>query len=134
MVKALGHSTRLGVLLLAAVTAIALAATEPAAPAGTSTAQPALRILDTMPLTLRGLRFRPLEKVKVTATTRSGVTVVTVRATRQGTFAARFPRVVVTRCLDELAVKAVGARGSRAGVTLSQPQCDPGGSATPATR
>lgn len=129
MVNPTRHSVP-AVILLLAVTAMAAI---PARAAPVTVTRPALRIVDTMPLTLRGLGFRSLEKVKVVASTRAATTTLVVRADRHGRFVARFPRVVVTRCLDELVVKAVGSRGSRAGFTLTQPQCEPVRSTTPAT-
>lgn len=129
MVKPRRHSLLTAFFLLAAASVTAI----PAGAAPVTAGRPALRIVDTMPLMLHGLRFRPLENVKVAASTRAGTTTRVVRADRQGRFAARFPRIVVTRCLEELVVKAVGSRGSRAGFTLTQPQCEPARSTTPAT-
>ena len=74
------------------------------------------------PLTVRGLRFRAGERVRLSV---SGVAAVTrwTRATRAGTLAVRFDGVTATRC-DLIRVVAIGGNGSRAGLKLlPSPAC-----------
>jgi hypothetical protein len=76
-----------------------------------STLPPALRLVDPDPLTIRGVRFYPSERVRVTVSGEvSGFRAV--RASQRGTFVARF-RLTTDRCTYIL-VRARGLRGSRA--------------------
>jgi hypothetical protein len=81
-----------------------------------------LAIADRDPLTIRGARFAPNEKVKLLVSgqvqrTRS------IRAGSRGGFRAVF-RVVLGRC-DALVVQALGNRGNRAHVDVTQAACAP---------
>ena len=81
-----------------------------------------LVIDDREPLTIRGTRFATNEKVKLLV---SGPRQLTrsVRADERGGFTTRF-RFALGRC-DALVVQAVGIRGSRAQVDVTQTACAP---------
>jgi hypothetical protein len=89
-----------------------------------SAATPALRVEGTQPFVVRGVAFRPLERVALTAMTPLGPKRVLVRATRLGRFAATF-RVGVQPCGSAVALRAVGARGSRVTLRLPSLPCIP---------
>ena len=74
------------------------------------TATPALRVPDTAPFSVRGLRFKAREQVRVVAQV-EGRHVKSVVATAAGVFIARFPTVSVQGCYI---VRATGSKGSRA--------------------
>ena len=81
-----------------------------------------LVIADREPLTIRGTRFAPNEKVTVLVSgqvqrTRS------IRADSRGSFTTVF-RVSLGRC-DAVVVQAFGNRGGRAQVDLTQTACAP---------
>jgi hypothetical protein len=98
------------------------------APAGLSSpARPKahLRLLDRAPLTVTGAHFRAGEHVRIVVVATVPAS-RSVRASRDGSFTARFDSVSVGRC-GELAVQAVGARGDRASLkVLQQQDCAPG--------
>jgi hypothetical protein len=83
---------------------------------------PRLVIADREPLTIRGTRFAPNEKVKLLVSAHTQLT-RSVRVGERGGFTTRF-RVALGRC-DALVVQAVGARGSRAQVDVTQTACAP---------
>jgi hypothetical protein len=88
-------------------------------PAETS-ANPRLTIVSTSPLTAHGRGFRASERVKLIATGQ-GVESKTVKASARGGFTARFrmsPDAAV-------AVQAIGSRGSRAMIDITQPDRTP---------
>jgi len=94
--------------------------------ASASSSAPALRMVTTQPLTVRGVHFKSHERVRVTqhldATTRSKV----VRATATGTFRVTFAvPMAIDPCLESVRVTAVGARGSEAVLKLPQRACPP---------
>ena len=84
-----GDTTRRYAGPMRTVTLIAACA---AALAGGTTAQasPMLRVVDTTPFVVVGSGFQAAEGVSVTAMTTLGPQIVRVRATRSGTFRARF--------------------------------------------
>ena len=97
-----------------------------AALAGGTTAQaaPMLRVVDTTPFVVVGSGFQAAEGVSVTAMTTLGPQIVRVRATTSGTFRARF--LISTRpCVRPFAIRARGAAGSVATVTMRVPPCIP---------
>jgi hypothetical protein len=98
-------------LLLAAVLSV---------PAWQTATTPALRVADASPLVVRGVGFRPGERVKVVLLEPPAVTRAT-RATSRGRFTVRFA-FSIGRC-DDLDVRAVGRGGSRARLTLYAPDC-----------
>jgi hypothetical protein len=87
-----------------------------------STAPPALRIAATQPLAVRGLHFAPRERVRVYLLGQQPE-LRRVRATATGSFRVAFGDVSVDRC-SAFALRAVGARGSRAALHVS-PLCPP---------
>lgn len=113
--RALGTLAALGVVS-------ALAAALP----GAAPARPALRVLDLEPLTVRGVRFEPRERVRLTVTHTTGVTSGKyVRARWSGRFTAFFSTLEVDRCAGGLTARARGQLGSRATAKLPQLQCPP---------
>jgi hypothetical protein len=87
--------------------------------------KPQLRLLDRAPLTVKGTRFRPGERVRIRIAAAEPAA-RTVHATRAGSFTMRFDAVSVGRC-GSVSVEAVGARGDRASLKVLQPQdCAPG--------
>jgi hypothetical protein len=111
--------SRASIVTLAAIGAVALAV--PAAQSGTV---PKLRLVTVQPLVIRGESFRPQERVVVTAMTPSGAKRVVVRATSRGRFGATF-ELRNQPCGDAFAVRALGARGSRAWVEVPSRPCVP---------
>jgi hypothetical protein len=105
----------------AAVAVLALVAAASPAPAATG---PALHVEATQPLVVRGVAFRPLERVSLTAMTLLGPKHVIVRATRTGRFAATF-RLPSQPCGSAFALRAVGALGSHAALRLPRRPCIP---------
>ena len=104
-----------------AVAVLALAAAAPSTSAATG---PALRVEETQPFVVRGIAFRPGERVALTATTLLGPKQIHVRATRAGRFAAIF-RLPMQSCGSPFALRAVGALGSRATLRLPVRACVP---------
>jgi hypothetical protein len=115
-----GRVTTLSALALLS----AACGTQDALPGGTaeSAARPELTIVSTSPLTARGRGFRPNERVKLLATGR-GVESKTVKATELGGFTVRFR--LSPGGGDSAAVQAIGSRGSRAMIDITQPDVTP---------
>ena len=109
-----------------AVAVLALAAVS-SAPAATG---PALRVDGTQPLVVRGVAFRPGERVSLTAMTLLGARQVVVRATRAGRFATTF-RLPTQSCGSAFALRAVGALGSHVTLRLPSRAARPRRSAQP---
>jgi hypothetical protein len=103
----------------AAVLTLVLALPAPAAPAPK---RASLQLESTAPLVVRGKHFGMRESVLLTYTA-AGLTprVVTVRATRDGSFRATFP-LRLDRCAA-FTVRAAGLRGTRA-VLQVDPACE----------
>jgi hypothetical protein len=102
---------------LAAIALVGVAAT---IAEGGSAATPKLRLIKRDPLQIKGLRFAPGERVRVTATnvTTSNTRARVVRATGRGSFSARLGRW--GRCAT-IIVNAVGARRDRATLIVQPP-------------
>lgn len=81
-----------------------------------------LAISDRDPLTIRGARFSPGEKVKLLVSGQVHLS-RTVQAGTRGGFTTVF-RVSLGRC-DALVVQAIGSRGHRAQVEVAQTACAP---------
>jgi hypothetical protein len=110
--------------LLLVVAAAAAATLVGALGAATETRRsPALRLADREPLTLRGVRFRTRELVRVEATASTGTEARRARATASGSLRVQFS-LALDRCSGLYAV-AFGSRGSRAKLKLPQPLCPP---------
>jgi hypothetical protein len=82
-----------------------------------------IRLLDPTPVTLRGLGFQPLERVRLTVRLGEVRAKRAVRATRAGRFTTRFPALRYGRCSGELAVTAVGRLGSHVSWELVPLEC-----------
>jgi hypothetical protein len=105
----------------AVVLAVALA-TSSAAFGGADARRPTLRITDLAPLTVRGVDFRPGERVKLLVSA-GGPVSRAVRAGPRGGFLVRLGVRVDASCCSAV-VQAIGTAGSRAMVDLARPGCD----------
>jgi hypothetical protein len=83
-----------------------------------------LRLLDTAPITVRGVGFAAGERVSVTVRGLSGMTRKSVTAGARGGWTTAFRNRAFDRC-GGLMVGAVGNRGSRAGLRLPPTLCPP---------
>ena len=72
-----------------------------------------VRLVDDAPVTLRGVNFRPLERVRLSVSLGETDVGRVVRAGPAGRFLTVFPKLRYDRCHGALAVKAVGTGGSR---------------------
>lgn len=101
---------------LVGVTALAFVAFLAAGVEASGSVGPSLRLTAYQPLTVKGQRFAPRERVRVevSGSMRATRRIVT---TRLGTFTVRFEHVRPSRC-DLIRVVAVGGSGSRATVKL----------------
>jgi hypothetical protein len=108
------------ITLVLGAAAVAVAA---AAPTGRGTeTRPALRLVQSAPIALRGTHFRSGERVRISATSgRSAVKLATAGPT--GTFVVRFT-IRYSRC-NGLMVVARGAKGSFAMLKRPMLQCRP---------
>ncbi|MEP6892665.1 MAG: hypothetical protein ABI927_02695 [Gaiellaceae bacterium] len=89
-------------------------------------ARSALRLVDSSPITVQGIRFKPHELVRVTFTQGLMKQKRAVRATTGGRFSASAgDDMRLDRCGDLLLVTAVGGRGSRAWLKRPLPECPP---------
>ena len=109
--------TTLAVVLLVAVSAGAASSAETG-----SSKRPALRITGLSPLSVQGLNFKPLERVKLLAFA-DRLADRDVRAGRTGTFAVTFS-LRPGRC-TAFVIQAFGNRGSRAMTDRTAPACTP---------
>lgn len=110
-------------MLRGALVAASLLAVASAAPAAVG--DPVVRIADTDPLVVRGVRFQASERVTLRVAIRGGPQETRlIRATPRGSFTATFASLRVTTC-DAFSVRAVGWRGSRAGYVQLPPPCGP---------
>lgn len=106
--------------------ALACSAIAFAGSAAASRPLPALRLVSTEPLTVRGLHFRSNERVRVTQHIDSSKRSKVVRATAAGTFKVTFAvPAAIDPCLESVRVTAVGGRGSEAALKLPQRACPP---------
>ncbi len=108
--------------LAVAFVAVALAASA-AGQSATSSRQPAMKIVDKTPLTLRGTGFAAGERVRLVVRV-PGRVQTRVTASRRGLFVAVFSRAGYNRC-SGLTAFAIGSRGSRARLLLPAPACPP---------
>lgn len=98
-------------------------------PAGTATdsitaGKARLRLLDSAPVTVRGIGFAAGERVVVSVTSTGGMTRKSVTAGPRGGWTTTFRNRAFDRCRG-LIVGAVGNRGSRAGLRLPPGLCPP---------
>ncbi len=103
------------VMLLVMPTGAALAAGD-----GTSAR---LRIARTHPLELRGERFLPNQSVTLRVEIGTKVYKRSLRTSAAGRFETTFTSLVLDRCSNRLAVKAVGARGDKVEFELQTLPC-----------
>lgn len=106
--------------MILAIVALALL-TSPVAPAA-SAATPALRLSDSTPLTLVGVRFKAREPVRIVVRTAGIRRVGLLRANASGSFTAVFTGLVV-RDPCSLTAVASGSAGSKAILRLSERIC-----------
>jgi hypothetical protein len=105
-------------IAVGAVVAAALAVlTGLALGSGTAAKHPRLRLAEPAPLEVRGLGFRPQERVRVVAGAGHASVTRRARASRRGSFAVAFA-FAASHC-SGLSVVAIGNAGSRA--TLKRP-------------
>jgi hypothetical protein len=92
--------------------------------AGDTTRKATLKLTRSAPLTVRGTRFVPRERVRVSV---SGAGQATRRVTASGggAFVVQFATFSFHRCNAGLVVVAVGSEGSRAGLKLPEMLCPP---------
>jgi hypothetical protein len=111
-----------GVAVLSLLFAVACASPSTDAAVG----RPALRLVDSAPITVRGTSFKAKELVRVTFVQGATRTTRTRRATLRGSFttsAGEDSRL--DRCGDLLLITAIGGRGSRASLKYPLPDCPP---------
>ncbi len=108
------------VLALAAVVAVAVSAG--LATASSARSQPVLRVLRVDPFVVRGVHFRPRERVLVRVIADGGRHFRRVRADRRGVFVVTLRGVRIERC-EGYYVIAIGAKGSRAVTKPIFPLC-----------
>jgi hypothetical protein len=111
-----------GVAVLSVLFAVACASSSTDA----AVSRPALRLVDSAPITVRGTSFRARELVRVTFVQGATKVTRTRRATLRGTFTTSAGEDTrLDRCGDFLLVTAVGGRGSRASLKAPLPDCPP---------
>jgi hypothetical protein len=84
--------------------------------------QPALRLVRVNPLTVKGVHFKPRDRVRVVVLTLNTMH-LTLTTTRTGTFTARFPDLTVDRCTT-LEIQATGNHHETA-LLKTKPLCPP---------
>jgi hypothetical protein len=82
-----------------------------------------VRLVDPTPVTLRGLNFRPLERVTISLSLGATDARRVIRAGEAGQFLTVFPKLRYDRCHGALAVKAVGSYGSRVSWKVAPLDC-----------
>lgn len=107
--------------LAVALVAVALGASTTGHSA--SSREPAMKIIDRTPLTLRGTGFAPAERVRLVVRV-PGRVQKRVTASRRGAFVVAFDKAAYNRC-SGLTAFAIGSLGSRARLLLPAPVCPP---------
>ena len=107
--------------LAVALVAVALGAST--AGQSATSREPAMKIVDRAPLTLRGTGFAAGERVRLVVRV-PGRVQKRVTASRRGIFVAAFNKAAYNRC-SGLTAFAIGSRGSRARLLLPAPVCPP---------
>lgn len=106
--------------MLASAVALALACGAASTAARSAVDKPRLLVAELQPLTVRGMSFKPRERVTVTLDGgRRGTE--RVQANRLGRFTARFD-AEIPRCTT-VTVRATGSQGSRVAYQLPRPHC-----------
>jgi hypothetical protein len=103
--------------------AIAVAAAVTAAPAAARLDNATLTLVGRDPVVVRGVNFRPLERVTVTATAQGRTIDRHVRAGRLGAFTVGL-ELVVSRC-NGVGIRAVRPSGAVISLKLPLPACMP---------
>jgi hypothetical protein len=86
-------------------------------------AKPRVRLLDTAPLTLRGVNFEPAEGVRLIVKLGDRTVVRKLQATRSGAFTSTYSAMRYTRCNGSLEVAASGGTGTRVSWELIPLDC-----------
>lgn len=95
-------------------------------PDSVRTTRPALKLLDTSPVVVRGLHFQSGERIRLTASIEGVKNARVVRASAAGAFTVGFGKGSrVDRCGGAFVVVAIGARGSKALLKLPSRECAP---------
>ena len=107
-------------LVIAGATLLAALSLAPAS--STANARPALRLVDTEPLAVQGVRFDPAATVRIRVLTLTRTWTKRVEVGARGTFMARFP-LSAGRCGTWVAVQATASDGTKAGLRLPLFEC-----------
>ena len=107
--------------LAPAVLALALVA----APAQGAPGKAALRVVKTLPMTIRGTGFRSGESVRVTVVMGSKRFVQQTAAGSNGAFSVHWNRVRLDWCAMPLTIDARGSRTGKVAAKVPIPQCPP---------
>jgi hypothetical protein len=105
---------------------VALLAASTAVTSADAKTVPTLRLMDMQPVVLRGIAFKPLERVRVTINVDGDLHAKTVRTTRGGSFVAGFSAVPrLDPCESVLIATARGAKGDKAVMMVGKRLCPP---------
>jgi hypothetical protein len=105
---------------------VALLAASTAVTSADAKTVPTLRLMDMQPVVLRGIAFKPLERVRVTINVDGDLHARTVRTTRGGSFVAGFSAVPrLDPCESVLIATARGAKGDKAVMMVGKRLCPP---------
>jgi hypothetical protein len=86
-------------------------------------AEAVLRLVDTEPFAVQGLRFDPGTTVKVRVWSTGKTYAKETEVGARGRFTVRFPGMTARRCGTWVAVLAIASDGSRAGLKLPGMEC-----------
>jgi hypothetical protein len=107
--------------LVLGVLALALIAT----PAQGASGKAALRVVKTLPMTIRGTDFRAGESVRVTVVMGSKRFVQQTAAGTTGAFSVHWNRVRLNWCAMPLTIEARGSRTGKVAAKIPIAQCPP---------
>jgi hypothetical protein len=120
----LGVVRTIAALVVSAMTLFAALFTALAPVGGATASRPVLN-LRIKPLVIRGLHFKPQERVRVTVRIGLERRVRRVSTSRTGAFTASFAPASYDPCSGGVSVIAVGSRGDRAILKLPPRECPP---------
>ena len=103
------------------VTGLALVAVESVA--SSAGLQTTVRLADPTPVTLRGVGFVPYESVRLEVRLGEELRIRKLRAGQGGGFREVFSALSYDRCHGALAIRAIGARGSRVSWKIVPLEC-----------
>jgi hypothetical protein len=109
-------------ILLMALALAGVVAAEVSTASGLQTTRARLLLVDTEPLTFRGLGFKPNERVQLVAVAGARSVRRVATGSASGTFTMRVPGVNANNCAG-FSVTATGGRGSRATFKRPPGQC-----------